>query len=170
MDLLVPAFCDKLLAKLVVWILRGEKKSWNSIGYFRRKSCWRVLHCRLWRISANTPSKAPPSIFCSVVIGHAALAGFCYNEMHLSPPEAGAVQFFSEIEWSNRGDFKKKTVFFGNFSQMVDPPPTPPFGISKTIYRFFGSRSRSRSLGGKRNHKQVLSSKWITSLIVKLLL
>ena len=35
------------------WILHREKKSWNSIGYCPRKMYWKILHCRLWRISRN---------------------------------------------------------------------------------------------------------------------
>ena len=35
------------------WILHKEKEFQNFIGYCPRKVYWKILHCKLWRISRN---------------------------------------------------------------------------------------------------------------------
>ena len=48
-----PSFLWSSCSNVSCWIWHREKKSWNSIGYCSRKVYWKILHCRLRRISTN---------------------------------------------------------------------------------------------------------------------
>ena len=48
-----PSFLWSICSHASCWFWLRENKSWNLIGYFPRKVYWKILHCRLRRISTN---------------------------------------------------------------------------------------------------------------------
>ena len=48
-----PSFLWSSCNNVSCWIWHREKKSWYFIGYCSRKVYWKILHCRLRRISRN---------------------------------------------------------------------------------------------------------------------